>query len=145
MEFLRMTSEQFRSYIKAGNRFNQQEMEHKGENKFHAKKAKVGDRVFDSTKESKRYLQLKSMMEQGQIAHLECQKAFTLIEPFTYRGTKFRGTSWIADFYYQRDDGQWVAEDCKSKITRQRPEYIIKKKLFMTNPKYRDILFNEFL
>lgn len=145
MEFLNMTSEQFRAYMKAGNRFNQQEIEKKGENKFHAKKTKVDERVFDSTKESKRYLQLKSMLEAGQITQLECQKAFTLVEPFTYHGTKIRGVSWVSDFYYQRNDGQWVAEDCKSKITRQRPEYIIKKKLFMSNPKYKDILFNEFL
>lgn len=144
MQFLEMTAEQFRTYMK-GNRFNQQEIEKKGENKFHAKKTKVDERVFDSTKESKRYLQLKSMLEAGQITQLECQKAFTLIEPFTYHGAKIRGVSWVADFYYQRNDGQWVAEDCKSKITRQRPEYIIKKKLFMSNPKYKDILFNEFL
>lgn len=145
MEFLEMTSEQFRTYMKAGNRFNQQEIEKKGENKFHAKKTKVGEQVFDSTKESKRYLQLKSMLDAGQITQLECQKAFTLIEPFTYHGAKIRGVTWVSDFYYQRNDGQWVAEDCKSKITRQRPEYIIKKKLFMADPKYKNILFNEFV
>lgn len=140
-----MSAAEFRSYVKnEGNRFNLAQKV-TGTNKFNAKKTKIEDRVFDSKKESERYLQLQSMLKAGLILNLECQKEFVLIEPFEYNGRKYRGSSWIADFYYQRSDGQWVAEDCKSIATKKRPEYILKKKLFMTNPKYKDILFNEFV
>lgn len=143
--FLEMTAAEFRSYIKnEGNRFNIAQKV-TGTNKFNAKKTKVGERTFDSKKESQRFIELQAMLKAGLIVSLECQKRFELIPAFEYHGIKYRNTSWISDFYYQRSDGQWVAEDCKSPATRTRPEYILKKKLFMTNPKYKDILFNEFL
>ena len=145
MDFLRMSASEFRSYIKnKGNRFNIAQKA-TGTNKFNAKKTKVEDRVFDSKKESQRFVELNAMLKAGLILSLECQKRFELIPAFEYNGIHYRGSSWVADFYYQRNDGQWVAEDCKSPATKKRPEYILKKKLFMTNPKYKDILFNEFV
>lgn len=145
VEFLNMSAAEFRSYIKNdGNRFNIAQKV-TGTNKFNAKKTKVDDRVFDSKKESQRYLELNSMLKAGLILSLECQKRFELIPSFEYNGIKYRSTSWVSDFYYQRNDGQWVAEDCKSPATKKRPEYILKKKLFMTNPKYKHILFNEYV
>lgn len=145
MNFLNMTAAEFRSYIKnEGNRFNLAQ-KITGTNKFNAHKTKVDDIVFDSKKESKRYLELKDMLSRGEILSLERQKEFVLIEPFEYNGIRYRGSSWVSDFYYQRSDGQWVAEDCKSDVTRKRPEYVLKKKLFMTNPQYKEILFNEFV
>ena len=140
-----MTASEFRSYIKnEGNRFNIAQKA-TGTNKFNAKKTKVEDRVFDSKKESQRFIELDRLLKQGLILSLECQKRFELIPAFEYNGIRYHGSSWVADFYYQRNDGQWVAEDCKSAATKKRPEYILKKKLFMTNPKYKDILFNEFI
>ena len=142
MEFLNMSSAEFRSYIRSeGNRFNLAEKV-TGKNKFNAKKKKVDGKVFDSTKESKRYVELKALQQAGGISGLECQKRFELVENFEYRGVKVRGVAWVADFYYF-NGREWVAEDVKSPITRKKPEYIIKKKLFMI--KYPDILFNEYV
>lgn len=141
VEFLNMTAAEFRSYIKSeGNRFNLAEKVAK-KNKFNAKKKTVGDRTFDSGKEAKRYVELSALEQAGAIRGLECQKRFELVENFEYRGVKVRGVAWVADFYYF-NGREWVAEDVKSPITRKKPEYIIKKKLFML--KYPDILFNEF-
>lgn len=135
MEFLRMSAKDFRAYVKnEGNTHNQKEIT----NKYHAKKTNG----FDSNKEYKRYCQLKAWQDQGIISGLETQKRFVLVEKFTYRGLKMNAVSWIADFYYFNGQ-EWVAEDVKSPVTRKKPEYVIKKKLFMI--KYPDILFNEFL
>lgn len=140
VEFLNMTAKEFRTYINSmGNTHNLKEVE----NKYHAKKKKVDGKTFASTKESKRYMELKALQRSGGISGLECQKAFELVPNFEYHGQKYRGVSWVADFYYCRADGQWIAEDVKSAITRQKPEYRIKMKLFML--KYPKILFNEFL
>lgn len=135
VEFLRMSAKDFRAYVKnEGNIHNQKEIT----NKYHAKKTNG----FDSNKEYKRYCQLKAWQDQGIISGLETQKRFILVEKFTYRGLKMNAVSWIADFYYFNGQ-EWVAEDVKSPVTRKKPEYVIKKKLFMI--KYPDILFNEFL
>lgn len=135
VEFLRMTAADFRKYVmNEGNKFNQKEVV----NKYNAKKTKG----FDSKKEYQRYCQLRAWQEQGLIKGLETQKRFTLVEKFDYHGITMLPVTWIADFYYF--NGQiWVAEDVKSEITRKKPEYVIKKKLFML--KYPEILFNEFL
>jgi len=111
-------------------------------NKYHAQKTEFNGQTFDSKKESRRAAQLLALQKAGWIRGLETQKKFVLIEGFEYRGEKIRGVSWIADFYYFNGK-EWVAEDVKSPMTRKKPEYIIKKKLFML--KYPDIVFNEFL
>ena len=139
MEFMKMTSKDFQAYIRnEGNSKNIKRIE----NKYHAVKKEVDGKTFDSTKESRRYLQLKAWQRQGLISGLECQKKFVLVDAFTYRGLRMNGVSWIADFYYFNGQ-EWVAEDVKSAITRKKAEYSIKKKLFML--RYPEILFNEFL
>lgn len=135
MEFLRMSAKDFQAYVRnEGNKHNQAKIE----NKYHAKKTNG----FDSKKEYKRYCQLKAWQAQGIISGLETQKRFILVEKFEYRGLKMLPVTWIADFYYFNGQ-EWVAEDVKSPVTRKKPEYVIKKKLFML--KYPEILFNEFL
>lgn len=111
-------------------------------NKFNAERTTVSKKVFDSKKEAGRYLQLKRLEEIGDISGLECQKPFCLLEPFVYHGKKIRGIYYVADFCYFRM-GQKIVEDVKSKVTQKRPEYIIKKKLFMV--KYPDWVFEEYL
>ena len=130
-----MSAKDFRAYVKnEGNKHNQKEIT----NKYNAKKTNG----FDSKKEYQRYCQLKAWQEQGVISGLETQKRFVLVERFTYHGVKMAGVAWMADFYYF-NGSVWVAEDVKSPATRKKPEYVIKKKLFML--KYPEILFNEFL
>lgn len=108
--------------------------------KYFSKKTLYLGVVYDSKKEAKRQQELDLLASTGKISGLERQKKFILIESFDYRGKKIRGTSWVADFYYFMD-GEWVAEDVKSDFTRKKPDYIIKKKLFML--KYPEIRFYE--
>ena len=142
MEFLRMSARDFRNYINGKPIKKETPFVETATNKYHAKKTAVGGRTFDSKKESKRYLQLKDLQEQGAISGLECQKRFVLVDGFEYRGEKIRGVTWVADFFYY-NGREWVAEDVKSPVTRKKAEYTIKKKLFMI--RYPKILFNEFL
>lgn len=101
--------------------------------KYKAKKAEVDGIVFDSRKESRRYLELRDMELSGEISNLELQKKFVLI-PAQYMvidGKKKcveRACEYRADFYYQKADGEWVAEDVKGFKTK---DYIIKRKLML--------------
>jgi len=111
-------------------------------NKYNARKTVLNGVVYDSKKEAERGEELIRMAARNEITGLERQVKFVLIDPFTYQGKKIRATSWVADFYYCKD-GQWIAEDVKSSFTRTKPDYNIKKKLFMQ--RYPEILFFEYL
>ena len=85
---------------------------------------------FDSKKESRRYLELKGMMDAGQISDLKLQHHFTLSEAFkTADGETVRRTEYIADFTYFDSDGRFIIEDVKSAATRKNPVYSLKKRL----------------
>lgn len=141
MEFVRMTAKEFRESIckKYGSETKNSHLVAKN-NKFHAEKTVVEQKTFDSKKEAQRYVNLRHLEAAGIISNLKCQARFNLLEGFIYHGKKIRGIDYLADFTYERD-GHKIAEDVKSAITRKRPEYIIKKKLFMA--KYPDWDFEE--
>ena len=98
-------------------------------NKFHAKKTTVGDKRFDSQKESIRYMGLCAKEARGEIRDLRTQVKFVLIP--AQRGEDGRvierECAYYADFVYY-DNGQMVVEDVKGMKT---PEYIIKRKLML--------------
>lgn len=108
--------------------------------KYHAHKVNVGNMVFDSKKEYRRYLELKAMEEAEQISDLKRQVKYVLIpaqrEPDTIgkRGGKIKGKlierecSYIADFVYKDTEGKLVVEDTKGMRTT---EYVIKRKLML--------------
>ena len=93
--------------------------------KYHSKKIYIGNLKFDSKKEANRYLELKSMLDKGEISELELQVPFILIEPFTLNKKKYRKMEYIADFVYIQD-GKRIVEDTKGYKT---DVYKIKKKL----------------
>ena len=93
--------------------------------KYGNKKTVVGNIVFDSKKESERFLELSMLEKAGIIQNLERQKRFEII-PKTQTE---RAAYYVADFVYFKD-GEKIAEDVKSSITRKNPTYIIKRKLF---------------
>ena len=109
-------------------------------NKYRNKKIKVGEKVYDSKKEMRRYQQLLLLEKNGEISDLQMQVKYVLI-PAQYSKTELtkngkfkcleRECVYIADFTYKDQDGQLVVEDVKSKITRQNPTYIIKRKLML--------------
>ena len=93
--------------------------------KYHAHKVNVGNMVFDSKKEYRRYLELKTMEEAEVISELKRQVKYVLIpaqrEPDTIgkRGGKIKGKlierecSYVADFVYKDSQGNTVVEDVK--------------------------------
>lgn len=112
-------------------------------NKYHNKITYTFGRKFDSIKEKDRYIILLDMMNKGEITELELQKKFELQEGFTDNdGKKQRAIYYIVDFFYfDKKLDCYVAEDVKSKATRQDSTYRIKCKMFMY--KYPNIWFKE--
>jgi len=105
--------------------------------KYKAVRTVVDGITFDSKRESKRYMELKRMQDEGLISDLELQKKFLLIPEIRLpdstgpRGGKIKGRQlerpvyYVADFVYQQD-GKQVVEDCKGMRT---DVYKIKRRL----------------
>jgi len=82
-------------------------------NKYGAKKTEVDGILFDSKAESKRYLVLKALVEQGDIWSLELQPEYTFpIDGRELRYPSKRVVKYRADFRYQTPEGE-VVEDVK--------------------------------
>lgn len=113
------TAEQFRDYGRT-----KVVPQPKSRLKYNNVKKEVDGKKFDSTKESKRYLELKSMVERGEISELHEQVKFT----FAHNGVKI--CSYIADFTYNKN-GKEVVEDVKSEMTKKLPVYKTKKKMMV--------------
>lgn len=113
------TAEQFRDYGRT-----KVMPQPKSRLKYNNVKKEVDGKKFDSTKESKRYLELKSMVERGEISELHEQVKFT----FAHNGVNI--CSYIADFTYNKD-GKEVVEDVKSEMTKKLPVYKMKKKMMV--------------
>ncbi len=113
------TAEQFRDYGRT-----KVVPQPKSRLKYNNVKKEVDGKKFDSTKESKRYLELKSMVERGEISELHEQVKFT----FAHNGVKI--CSYIADFTYSKN-GKEVVEDVKSEMTKKLPVYKMKKKMMV--------------
>lgn len=108
-------------------------------NKYHAKKVRTSDGVFDSQKEYRRYCELRMLERAGVVTNLQRQVRFELIptqrEPDTTgaRGGVKRSkiiekaVCYVADFVYDMD-GKHIVEDCKGVRT---DAYIIKRKLML--------------
>lgn len=106
--------------------------------KYHNQKVEVSGKTFDSKKESKDWLRLKSMADSGLIKNLRCQVPFELQPKYITRdGRKIRPITYIADFVYERDDTKYV-QDSKGMRT---DVYKIKRKMF--EYKYPDYIFIE--
>ena len=90
--------------------------------KYHAKKVEYEGRTFDSTKEFKRYKELKLLERQKIITDLQLQVPFILIEKSEYG----RAIRYVADFTYY-ENGKFIVEDVKGYRT---DVYKLKKRLF---------------
>jgi hypothetical protein len=90
------------------------------QNKYGAKKTEVDGIVFDSQREANRYIQLRYLLNSGEIRDLNLQVAFELNEGGTH------SLRYVADFTYYTKDGEYVVEDSKGFRTK---EYRKKRKL----------------
>lgn len=115
--------------------------------KYRNRKTKVDGITFDSQKEARRFIELRSLLKTGKIRNLKLQPQFTLQESYlTPEGERVRAIRYAADFSYetavhsaaQNGEGElkpvtyWnlVVEDVKSQATRTA-QYEIKKKLLL--------------
>lgn len=114
------------------------------ESKYKSKEVTVGGETFDSSKEYRRFCELKLLQRAGKIKDLQRQVKFVLI-PTQYetfeRYSKKTGKrlkdgckvveqecAYIADFVYTNAEGKTVVEDTKGFKTK---DYIIKRKLML--------------
>lgn len=82
--------------------------------KYNASKLEVDGERFDSKKEYKRWLELRSLEEQGEISELRRQEKHELIPSQKVVGQKtLRAVYYVADFVYIDKDGNKVVEDVK--------------------------------
>jgi len=99
-------------------------------NKYNARKTMVDGHLFDSKKESERYLELKYMQEAGLISDLSLQPKFILQEAFTCSddGKRIRAITYSADFSYVMDGCRYI-EDVKGEATRKAEAFRLKWRL----------------
>ena len=95
--------------------------------KYNNKRVALDGYIFDSKAEAVRYQTLRLMEKGGLIEDLKIHPKFVLLEPFTVKGIRYRGVTYVADFAYI-ENGQQVVEDVKGKRTAV---YNLKEKLFM--------------
>lgn len=91
-------------------------------NKFNAKKVTIDGITFDSTKEGRRYEELKLLEKAGEISDLMLQCQYEFVHEGQLIG-RYR-----ADFAYMTTDGL-VVEDVKSPATRKKADYRLRKRM----------------
>lgn len=97
-------------------------------NKYHNRKITRDGETFDSTKEYRRFCELRLLERAGRIADLRRQVKYELIPAQRIDGKVVeRACNYVADFVYT-EDGREVVEDTKGVRTA---DYIIKRKLML--------------
>lgn len=87
--------------------------------KYKNEKTTVNGIQFDSCKEAERYQQLMLLLKAGKITQLKLQHSFTLQGAFKKPdGEKIRAITYIADFTYYDEQGNFTIEDVKGYKTR---------------------------
>lgn len=118
---MRMSREEYRAQAERPKR-----------NKYGAKRVVLDGITFDSTKESKRYLQLRERQRKGEITQLECQPRFRLAvgdRPILIRSEGYpngRQASVKFDFAYW-DGERRVIEDVKGGRATRTEAYVLRK------------------
>lgn len=105
--------------------------------KYNARRKTVDSITFDSSAEARRYIELKAMQAAGQIAQLELQPRYLLLDKFTDgTGTKHRAVEYRGDFRYLDGGGHTRVEDVKG-----HPTEAFKIKWKMVIQKYPHVRF----
>ena len=99
--------------------------------KYNAKKCEYQGKVFASKKEMKRYVELLSQVDNGEISNLQTQVPYVIIPKQVDKVAKRvieRETKYVADFVYQDCNGETIVEDTKGFRT---DTYTLKRKLML--------------
>ena len=110
------------------------EISGKPKNKFNAVKKTVDGIKFDSTREAKRYEELKLLERAGKIKDLEVQPVYTLVKSVKYKNAKRAKPAMVytADFrYWDIEKGELVVEDVKSVATAKLTDYIMRRHMML--------------
>ena len=98
--------------------------------KYRSRKITIDGIEFDSTKEARRYDELKALERAGVIEDLQLQVKYDLIPSQRIDGRVVElPCTYTADFVY-KENGKTVVEDTKSPATRT-PVYVVKRKLML--------------
>lgn len=110
--------------------------------KYGAQKIEIDGITFDSTKEGKRYVDLKHREEIGLISNLRRQVSYELIPAIYTQETIHlktkdkvverclqKAVTYIADFVYILPDGTEVVEDVKGSKRMITPDFKLKEKM----------------
>lgn len=100
-------------------------------NKYNANPIDIGDLHFDSIAESRRYMELSLLADQGVIDSLVRQPSFELVPDFRdNEGVKVNGIRYTADFSYREvSTGITVVEDVKSPVTARNQAFRLRWRL----------------
>lgn len=99
-----------------------------GRSKYHARKTTVDGLTFDSRREARRWVELRTLEAAGAIRDLRRQVRMELVPAFEADGKKYRAITYTPDFvYFDVAAGRVVYEDCKGYRT---DVYRLKAKLF---------------
>ena len=96
-------------------------------NKYHNKKIKTDEGVFDSKYEYEEWIRLKDSEKAGEISNLKRQIKIELLPHFKTTQGMIRAITYTADFVYE-DNGIKCIVDTKGFPTK---DYILKKKLLL--------------
>lgn len=110
------------------------EISGKPKNKFNAVKKTIDGIKFDSTRESKRYEELKLLERAGKIKDLEVQPVYELVKSVKYKNAKRAkpAMKYTADFrYWDVEKNELVVEDIKSKATAKETDYIMRRHMML--------------
>lgn len=98
--------------------------------KYQSVKTKVNNIEFASAKEAKRYTELTYMAKANMIIDIVLQPKFSLCDEFKIGRTKFKQSSYVADFlYYDIEESIFIVEEVKGFKTDL---FVLKKKLFLS-------------
>ena len=103
-------------------------------NKFNAVKKTVDGVKFDSTREAKRYEELKLLVRAGKIKSLRVQVSYPLVKSVKYKNAKRAKPEMIytADFeYWDIEKNELVVEDVKSVATAKLADYIMRRHMML--------------
>lgn len=103
-------------------------------NKFNAVKKTVDGIKFDSTREAKRYEELKLLVRAGKIKSLRVQVSYPLVKSVKYKNAKRAKPEMIytADFeYWDIENNELVVEDVKSVATAKLTDYIMRRHMML--------------
>jgi hypothetical protein len=95
-----------------------------GRNKFNAERKEVNGRIYDSTGESDRAVELQWLLQLGKLSELKYQVRFEIIP----KQPGEQAAYYVADFTYIDEDGSYVVEDMKGHRTAV---YLLKRKLML--------------